>query len=269
MIIDTHVHYDDAAFDVDRDELLSSLRENNIGCVLEIGSSAESLPKVRALTKQYDFVYGAVGLHPDEVGDLTDRVMADMRQDMKDPKILAVGEIGLDYYWNKEAKEIQKEAFRKQVRLAQEYDKPVVIHSREAAADTLEIVREMYGPGSAGEHMKRKRVMHCYSYAAEQARIYTRRLGFYLGIGGVVTFKNAKKLKEVVADTPMEYLILETDCPYLAPVPFRGKRNSSLYLPYVVREIARLKGISEEEVEKITEDNARKLFGFAEERLRF
>ena len=259
MIIDTHVHYDDEAFNEDREELLMSLRANGIDCVIDIGSSAESLPRVRALTEKYDFVYGAVGLHPDEVGDLTGEVMADLREDMKNPKILAVGEIGLDYYWNKEAKEIQKEAFRKQVLLAQEFGKPVVVHSREAAADTLEIVQEMYGPGSSGEHMERKGVMHCYSYAVEQARIYTRKLGFYLGIGGVVTFKNAKKLKEVVADTPMEYLILE--CPYLAPVPFRGKRNSSLYLPYVVSAIAELKEIPEEEVIRITAANARRLFG--------
>ncbi len=262
MIIDTHVHYDDDAFDADREGLLASLRENRIGCVLEIGSSAASLPKVRELTERYDFVYGAVGLHPDEVGDLTEEVLADMREDMKNPKILAVGEIGLDYYWNKEAKEIQKEAFLKQIRLAQEHDKPIVVHSREAAADTLEIIQEMYGSGSPGCRMERKGVMHCYSYAVEQARIYTRQLGFYLGVGGVVTFKNAKKLKEVVADTPMEYLVLETDCPYLAPVPYRGKRNSSLYLPLVVREIAQIKGLSEEETERITEENARRLFGF-------
>lgn len=260
MIIDTHVHYDDDAFDGDREALLGSLRENGIGAVIDIGSSAESLPKVRELTAKYDFVYGAVGLHPDEIGDLTDKVLVDMRQDIENPKIVAVGEIGLDYYWDKEAREVQKEAFRKQVCLAQEYGKPIVIHSREAAADTLEIVKEMYGPGSAGEYMERKGVMHCYSYAVEQARIYTRKLGFYLGIGGVVTFKNAKKLKEVVADTPMEYLVLETDCPYLAPVPFRGKRNSSLYLPYVVRAIAEIKEISEEEVMRITAANARQLF---------
>lgn len=260
MIIDTHVHYDDEAFDGDREELLTSLRANGIGNVIDIGSSAESLPRVRALTQKYDFVYGAIGLHPDEVGDLTTDVMNAMREDMKNPKILAVGEIGLDYYWNKEAKELQKEAFRKQIRLAQEFGKPVVIHSREAAADTLEIVQEMYGPGSIGSRMERKGVMHCYSYAVEQARTYTRKLGFYLGIGGVVTFKNAKKLKEVVFDTPMEYLVLETDCPYLAPVPFRGKRNSSLYLPYVVQEIARIKEIPEEEVVRITEENARRLF---------
>ena len=278
MIIDTHVHYGDEAFDADREELIGSLQENNIGIVIDIGSTKESLPKIRSLVEQYDFVYGAMGLHPDEIGDLTDELLGELREDMKNPKVLAVGEIGLDYYWNKEEQELQKAAFRKQINLALECGKPVVIHSREAAADTLEILREMYGKGSLWEALhgsapaasgtasgptERKGVMHCYSYSAEQARIYTRELGFYLGIGGVVTFKNAKKIKEVVADTPLEYIILETDCPYLAPVPYRGKRNCSLYLPYVVQAIAELKGVSPEEVERITEENARRLFLFS------
>ena len=278
MIIDTHVHYDDEAFDADREELIGSLQENNIGLVLDIGSTKESLPKIRSLMDRYDFVYGAIGLHPDEIGDLTDELLGEIREDMKNPKVLAVGEIGLDYYWNKEEQELQKAAFRKQINLALECGKPVVIHSREAAADTLEILREMYGKGSLWEALhgsapaasgtasgptERKGVMHCYSYSAELARIYTRELGFYLGIGGVVTFKNAKKIKEVVAATPLEYIILETDCPYLAPVPYRGKRNCSLYLPYVVQAIAELKGVSPEEVERITEENARRLFLFS------
>lgn len=278
MIIDTHVHYDDEAFDADREELIGSLQENNIGIVIDIGSTKESLPKIRSLMEQYDFVYGAMGLHPDEIGDLTEELLGELREDMKNPKVLAVGEIGLDYYWNKEEQELQKAAFRKQINLALECGKPVVIHSREAAADTLDILREMYGKGSLWEALhgsvpaapgttsgptERKGVMHCYSYSAEQARIYTRELGFYLGIGGVVTFKNAKKIKEVVADTPLEYIILETDCPYLAPVPYRGKRNCSLYLPYVVQAIAEIKGVSPEEVERITEENARRLFLFS------
>ena len=253
MIIDTHAHYDDEAFDTDRQKLLLSMQEHSIGAILDVGSTRQSLPRIRELICSYDFVYGAIGLHPDEIGDLTPELLQEMREDMRNPKILAVGEIGLDYYWNKEEKELQKDAFRKQMRMALEFGKPVVIHSREAAADTLEIVREIQGKG----------VMHCYSYSVEQARIYTRELGFYLGIGGVVTFKNAKKLKEVVADTPLEYLLLETDCPYLAPVPYRGKRNDSRYLPYVVSAIAEIKGVSEEEVERVTEGNARRLFRFA------
>ncbi len=263
MIIDTHVHYDDAAFDEDREALLASLPEAGIGRVIDIGASAESLDKVVDLTERYDFIYGAVGLHPDEIGDLTDEVIGKLEVYIKRPKIVAVGEIGLDYYWDKEARERQVEAFKTQIRIAQENEKPIVIHSREAAADTLSVVTEMYGKGSAGEKIDRKGVMHCYSYSPELAEIYTKRLGFYLGIGGVVTFKNARKLAETVERTPMEYLLLETDCPYLAPVPYRGKRNSSLYLPHVVRRIAELKRISCEEVIRVTEENAKRLF-FAE-----
>ena len=222
------------------------------------------------LARKYPFIYAADGLHPDEVGDLDEETMAKIREYLTDGKTVAVGEIGLDYYWNKESRDLQIACFKKQIELALEYDKPVVIHSREAAADTLEVVSGMYGAGSPWEMkygrtpagtIPRKGVMHCYSYSPEQARIYTEKLGFFLGIGGVVTFKNGKKLKEVVRETPLDYLLLETDSPYLAPVPYRGKRNSSLYLPYVVREIAEIKGIAPEEVERVTERNARYLFG--------
>lgn len=261
MIIDTHVHYDDSAFDEDREELLSSLGPAGIGPVLDIASTKESLQKVMTLVHRYPFVYGALGLHPDEVGDLTEETFAEIEAGLSDPKILAVGEIGLDYYWNKEAREVQMAAFRRQALLAIRHELPIVIHSREAAADTLAMVGELYGPGGAGEHLPRKGVMHCYSYAAEQARVYTEKLGFYLGIGGVVTFKNGKKLKEVVADTPLRRLLLETDCPYLAPVPHRGKRNSSKNLPYVIEAIAQIKGVSASEVEEVTSANARELFG--------
>ena len=260
MIIDTHVHYDDEAFDADREELLQSLAEAGVGRVIDIGSTAESLDKVVVLTERYDFVYGAVGLHPDEVGDLTDEVIKKLEVYINNPKIVAIGEIGLDYYWNKEAHDLQARAFRTQIKIAQENGKPIVIHSREAAADTLAIVTEMYGKGSAGEKTERKGVMHCYSYSPEMAELYTKKLGFYLGIGGVVTYKNARKLVETVERTPMEYLLLETDCPYLSPVPFRGKRNSSRNLPYVVSRIAEIKGISCEEVIRITEENAKRLF---------
>ena len=260
MIIDTHAHYDDEAFDADREELLSSLAAAGVGRVIDVGSTRESLPKIRELTRKYPFVYGALGLHPDEVGDLTEETFAGIEEGLSDPKILAVGEIGLDYYWNKEAREVQIEAFRRQALLAIRHGLPIIIHSREAAADTLSVVRELYGPGGPGAGLLRKGVMHCYSYAVEQARIYTRELGFFLGIGGVVTFKNSRKLKEVVADTPLEYLLLETDCPYLAPVPLRGKRNSSLNLPYIIEDIASLKGLTPGEVEAAAEQNARRLF---------
>ena len=183
----------------------------------------------------YPFIYGAFGLHPDEVGDLNEDVMARMRELCRMEKAVAVGEIGLDYYWDKENHEKQEYWFRRQIALAREEKLPMIIHSREAAADTLRVMKE------------------------EKSEEYLK-MGFYLGIGGVVTFKNAKKIKEVVQMAPMERILLETDSPYLAPVPYRGKRNSSLYLPYVVQEIAELKGISEEEVIETTEKNAVRLF---------
>ena len=270
MIIDTHAHYHAEQFAPDRDELLASLESAGIGAVIDIAAEADSLDRVMELAKAYPFIYAAVGLHPDEVGDLNDEIMAKIREYLGDEKTVAVGEIGLDYYWNKESRDLQIACFKKQIELALQYEKPVVIHSREAAADTLEVVTAMYGKDSPWEMkygmppagtIPRKGVMHCYSYSPEQARIYTEKLGFFLGIGGVVTFKNGKKLKEVVRETPLDYLLLETDCPYLAPVPFRGKRNSSLCLPYVVRAIAEIKGITPEEVERVTERNARYLFG--------
>ena len=168
------------------------------------------------------------------------------------PKVVAIGEIGLDYYWDNESHDLQKEWFVRQLNLARELNLPVLIHSREAAADTMEIMKE-YASGLRG-------VIHCYSYSAEMAKEYVK-MGYYIGIGGVVTFKNAKKLKQVVQEIPLESIVLETDCPYLAPVPYRGKRNSSLYLPYVAEEIAALKGAAAEDVVLQTEENARKLYG--------
>ena len=173
------------------------------------------------------------------------------------PKIVAVGEIGLDYYWDKEKREIQKEWFVRQLRLAKELKKPVVIHSREAAADTMEILKAEVSKEISYE-------MHCYSYSSEMAAEYLK-MGFYLGIGGVLTFKNAKKLKEVVEIAPIERLLLETDCPYLAPVPNRGKRNDSTNIHYVAEELARLKGMTPEEVIRITEENARRFYRISEE----
>ena len=226
MIFETHAHYDDEKFDEDRAELLSSMQENGIGRIINVSANLESLENTRKLMKAYPFIYGAFGIHPDEVGDLNEDVMARMRELCRMEKAVAVGEIGLDYYWDKENHEKQEYWFRRQIALAREEKLPMIIHSREAAADTLRVMKEE---------------------KSEE-------------IGGVVTFKNAKKIKEVVQMAPMERILLETDSPYLAPVPYRGKRNSSLYLPYVVREIAEIKGISEEEVIEMTEKNAVRLF---------
>lgn len=251
MIFDTHAHYDDEQFDADRDELLNSMETGGIGTIVDAGSTLESWDRILELTEKYPFVYGAIGIHPDEVGTLNEDEMKRMSALLDRKKIVAVGEIGLDYYWDKENHDIQKKWFVRQLDLAREKNMPVIIHSREAAADTMDIMKEH----AAGM----KAVIHCYSYSVEMAREYVK-MGYYIGVGGVVTFKNAKKLKAVVEEIPLGRILLETDCPYLAPVPFRGKRNSSLNLPYVAEEIAGLKGITSEEVIQQTEKNARELY---------
>ena len=255
MIFDTHAHYDDEQFDLDRDELLKSMNEAGVGTIVNVSASVESWDDTLKLTKEYPFVYGAAGVHPDYVGDLNEENFAYLEEVAKDEKMVAIGEIGLDYYWDKEGHDLQKEWFVRQLLLAEKLNKPVIIHSREAAADTFEIMKE-YKDRVSG-------VIHCYSYSPEQAKEYVK-MGFYIGIGGVVTFKNAKKLKEVVENIPLDRIVLETDCPYLSPEPNRGKRNSSKNLVYVADQIAKLKGVSYEEVIKVTEDNARTLYNMEE-----
>ena len=258
MIFDTHAHYDDEQFNEDRVELLNSMEEQGVGTIINVSATYNSCRKVIALAKEYPFVYAAVGIHPDEVGSLNEETFAQMKELFKEEKVVAVGEIGLDYYWDNEPREVQKKWFIRQLELARELDLPVLIHSREAAADTMEIMKE-YASGLRG-------VIHCYSYSAEMAKEYVK-MGYYIGIGGVVTFKNAKKLKETVKEIPLESIVLETDCPYLAPEPFRGKRNCSLYISYVAEKIAELKGISAEEVIRQTEENAKQLYQINESRL--
>ena len=251
MIIDTHGHYDDEQFDVDREMLLTNLKERGLKAIVTVGASMQTSENALALAHQYPAVYAAVGVHPDEVGELNDDALARLEEMCHDPKVVAVGEIGLDYYWDQESHEVQKKWFLRQLEAAREAGLPVIIHSREAAADTLEMMKE-YGQDLKG-------IIHCYSYSVEHAREYVK-MGYLLGIGGVVTFKNARKLKEVVEEIPLEALVLETDCPYLAPVPNRGKRNSSLNLTYVADQLAAIKGVDRETVEKMTWDNARRLY---------
>lgn len=252
MIFDTHAHYDDEQFDEDRDELLASMQACGVEAVTNIGASLATSQNTIELTKKYPFVYGAIGVHPNEVEDLNEDGIAWLKEKSALPKIVAVGEIGLDYYWDEPGREVQKKWFLRQLELAREVKLPVVIHSRDAAKDTLDIMKSFHAENLGG-------VIHCFSYTKEMAREYLN-MGFFLGIGGVVTFKNAKKLKEVVEYMPMEQMVLETDCPYLSPVPNRGKRNSSLNLPYVVEEVARLKGISVDEVIEITNRNAKTMY---------
>ncbi len=255
MIFESHAHYDDEAFDEDREALLSSLQDNGIEYVINVGASLKSTEMTVELTTKYPFIYGAAGVHPSETAELTEETFAWLREQCMQPKIVAVGEIGLDYYWEEPEHEVQKVWFEKQLELAREIRKPVIIHSREAAKDTYDIMCAHKAKEIGG-------VVHCYSYSAEMAIDFVK-MGFYIGIGGVVTFKNGKKMKEVVEAVPLERILLETDCPYLAPEPNRGKRNSSLNIPYIAKQIAAIKGISYEEVVTVTNENAKKLF-FAE-----
>lgn len=252
MIFDTHAHYDDEAFDEDRDELLAGLREHGIEAVTNVGASIKTSESTLKLAEKYPYVYGAIGVHPNETGELNEESLNWLKEQSGHEKIVAIGEIGLDYYWDEPDHETQKVWFVRQLDLAKQVKLPVIIHSREAARDTLDIMKAEGAKDTGG-------VIHCFSYGKEMAREYLN-MGYYLGIGGVLTFKNAKKLREVVEYMPMKQLVLETDCPYLAPVPNRGKRNSSLNLPYVVKEISGIKGIPEEEVIEITGQNAKTLY---------
>lgn len=252
MIFDTHAHYDDEAFDEDREAILNSLVENGIGAVVNIGASIQSTKNTLELIKRYPFVYGAVGVHPNETGELNDHLMDWLKHVAGEEKVVAIGEIGLDYYWNEPEPEVQKHWFVRQLALAREVNLPVVVHSRDAAKDTLDIIKAERAGELGG-------VIHCFSYSLEMAREYLK-LGFYLGIGGVLTFNNARKLKEVVEYMPLDRIVLETDCPYLSPVPNRGKRNSSLNLPYVVEAVSQIKGVAPEEVIAVTQQNARKMY---------
>lgn len=252
MIFETHAHYDDEAFDEDRDMLLSSMRENGIEYIVNVGANLKSTAASIELAQKYPFIYAAAGVHPSETGELDETGCAWLREQCLLEKVVAVGEIGLDYYWDEPAHEVQKTWFERQLDLAREVKKPVIIHSRDAAKDTFDIMTAKNAEEIGG-------AVHCYSYSAEMALDYVK-MGFYIGIGGVVTFKNGKKMKEVVEMLPMERILLETDSPYLSPEPNRGKRNTSLNLPYVAQKIAEIKGISYDEVIEITSQNAKRMY---------
>ena len=251
MIFESHAHYDSRKYEEDREELLNSMQENGIGTIINVGATWKSVTTGMELAQEYPFIYAALGLHPDEVGDLNEERFEILKSECQKEKVVAIGEIGLDYYWDNESHDLQKKWFIRQLELARELDLPVIIHSRDAAEDTLKIMKE-HAQGLRG-------VIHCFSYSKEMAEEYVK-MGFHIGVGGVVTFKNGKKLKEVVEAIPLERILLETDCPYLAPEPYRGKRNSSLYLPHIAQEIANLKGITYEEVVAQTEQNGKDLF---------
>ncbi len=254
MIFETHAHYDDDKFTEDRDELIMAVHESGVHPIINVGASIHSTQTTLELAKRYPFIYAAVGVHPSDVADLNEDTFAWLKEQTAYAKTVAVGEIGLDYYWDKEAdvQEKQRYWFGRQLQLAREADLPVIIHSRDAAADTLQVMRDNHAETIPG-------VIHCYSYSPELAQEFVR-MGYYIGVGGVVTFKNAKKLVETVQTIPMERILLETDSPYMAPEPHRGTRNDSRNIPYVIAKIAGLKGITPQEVERITEENAYRLF---------
>jgi len=252
MIFETHAHYEDEAFDEDRKELLENLPKNNIKYVVNVSSSINTVDKSLNLADAYDYIYATVGVHPEETAELDEDKLLWLKEKAKHKKVVAVGEIGLDYYWDTPDRNIQKKWFARQMEMARELNLPLVIHSRDAANDTYNMMKE-----AKAEEMGA--ILHCFGYGVEQARQYLN-MGFYLGIGGVVTFTNGRKLKEVVEYAPLEQLVLETDSPYLSPVPYRGKRNSSLNLPLIAREIARIKNIDYDTVIRITYENAKKFY---------
>lgn len=252
MIFDSHAHYDDEQFDMDRDALLLEMPSAGVGGIVNMGASLDGVAASQKLAKQYPFVYAAAGVHPDYVGSLNEEKMQWLYELCKKEKTVAVGEIGLDYYWDKESHDCQKKWFAAQLGMAKEMDLPVNIHSRDAAQDTFDLMKKEHAGTTGG-------VIHCFSSSAQMALEYVK-LGYFIGIGGVVTFKNARVMKEVAAAVPLERIVIETDCPYLAPAPNRGKRNSSLYLPLVIEEIARIKEITPKEVEDATYANAKRVY---------
>lgn len=259
MIFESHAHYDDSQYDDDRDLLLSELSKQNVGCIINVGADLTSSAAGIKLAEKYPYVYCAVGVHPDETEDLVEDAITTLREMASAEKVVAIGEIGLDYY-RKEGdayKEVQKKWFLRQLELAAEMKKPVIVHSRDAAEDTLQVLKDF---GERHKEIEYPGVIHCYSYSPEMAELFVS-MGYYIGIGGVVTFKNAKKLAETAERIPLERILVETDSPYLSPEPYRGKRNHSGNIKYVIEKIAQIRGITPEEVERQTEINARNMYG--------
>ena len=251
MLFDTHAHLDDRAYDEDRQQLLESLPSQGVGLVMNPGCSLESSRNVDKLTREYDYIYGAVGSHPDVADEVNEAVLEEYRTLCKaNPKIKAIGEIGLDYHYEDIPREIQQRAFRLQMELARERNLPVIVHERDAHEDGMKIVTEF--PEVTG-------VFHCYSGSAEMAKWLVNR-GWYIGFTGVLTFKNARKAVEVASQIPLDRIVLETDCPYLAPVPYRGKRNEPAYVAHTLTKIAELRFVNADEMADTVTENARRVF---------
>ncbi|KHD37289.1 hydrolase TatD [Clostridium acetobutylicum] len=250
MIFDAHAHYDDDEFNEDRDKVINELKSNGVIGVLNCGSSMEGTLKSVELAEKYDFFYAAVGIHPEYADKFDENTLKEIEALTKSSKVKAIGEIGLDYYYDKNPpREVQKKVFIKQMELAEKLNLPVIIHDRDAHGDTLDIIKQF--PKVKGE-------IHCFSGSVEFAKECIK-LGYYLGFTGVVTFKNAKKVVEVVREIPLDKILVETDCPYMAPVPNRGKRNRSEYIEYIVEKIADIKSVLPINVKEQTASNVRKL----------
>ena len=247
-LVDTHCHLDNEKFDEDRLDVIDRIKGNLEFCV-NIGYDLTSSKKSLELAKKYDFIYAVIGVHPIDIAEYDEEIEKELELLAKDSKVVAIGEIGLDYHWMTEPKEIQQERFRRQLEFAKRLNKPVVIHTRDAMEDTVNILKEY--PNITG-------VIHCYPGSLETAKQLVDR--FYLGIGGTLTFKNSKKIVEVVKNIPLDRIVIETDCPYLTPEPFRGKRNEPIYVEYIAKKIAEIKEITVEDVAKITTENAKKLY---------
>lgn len=254
MIFETHAHFEDERYKEDRENLLREIFSAGIERIVNVGSTIETSKTSIALAERYENMFAAIGVHPSDIDCLTEEGYAYLREHASHKKVVAIGEIGLDYYWEKdEAVRLrQQEAFINQLKIAWDVNLPIIVHSRDAAEPTMQILKQMPKRDYPG-------IIHCYSYSVEHAREYVK-MGYFIGVGGVITFKNAKVLKEVVDEIDLDHIVVETDCPYMAPEPHRGERNHSGYLPYIVDKIAQIKGVSAQQVEEVTARNARLVF---------
>ncbi len=252
MLFDTHAHYTDEAFDADRDAVIRAVHDSGVGLVMNSSSDEKSSREAVALAEKYDFIYASVGWHPEDAAGFSERSLDLIREWVRHPKVRAIGEIGLDYHYEDAApRELQKEVLERQLQLALELKMPVVIHDREAHGDCMALVRSY--PELTG-------AFHCFSGSAEMAKELLDR-GWYLGFTGVITFKNARKALEVLEMCPLDRILIETDCPYMAPVPHRGERNDSRLLPFMAAKVAELKGLTPDEAAHVTTENGKRFFG--------
>lgn len=253
MLFDTHVHLNADQYKEDLEEVINRALSEGISQMVVVGFDRPTIERAMELVEKYDFLYASVGWHPVDAIDMKDEDLLWIEELASHPKVVAIGEMGLDYYWDKSPKDVQKEVFRRQIQLAKRVKLPIIIHNRDATADIVEILKEEEAKEVGG-------IMHCFSGSPETAKECVE-MNFYISLGGPVTFKNAKKPKEVAEAIPLEKLLIETDCPYLAPHPYRGKRNEPSYVKLVAEQIAEIKGISFEEVAEATTENAKKIFG--------